>query len=1002
MQAFARALIFRAPGLFAPHACAARVSIVPRRLTRDLTANAGGWSIGPGGRVGGGGGGRERDDRDDRLLRNRWGDEYEDDGRDRGGYDEPARGVDRRAGGPSRGRGGGRGRGRDEPRRAEAPRRRGESSTRGRGGRGPGRGRGRDDLRERPSRDRFDDRRFDDRRFDDRRFDDRRFDDGPLIVPPKDTRQVPSRRGSSAPSRGRGQRGGRGDGYDRGGYDPRDRAPPRRRGGYDRPDGPVRSRSPSASRDGKHDPFAGGPRPTPGHHDPRYDYRDHAPPERTNERGPRSTGIADAYYAAYLRGEVDLADPPELDVYPRDEPDFNPVGPRWRMPDGTWFGEGPPDPRRTFDREAHEKKVYWGTKEELMRAERVAIGLEEPYVHPDDVIVKLISRPEGYWTITAKDEREGKPGTFTATPEVAEKVRRAMEEGDEAPTWASTSSKSPFQGKSEKNDETNEANFERPRRASSSSTALGDYYATCHPGLEDVVAAELESPLIGASDVRVGSSGVSFRGDARVGYRANVWLRSAVRVLCELDRGYIDPNVPGGAAIYEFVRDAAPWHEVIPADDGLTFSVESRVRSCADVTSTRLASTRAKDAICDALVDVNGWRPPPPRFGHSSADVPLYLSLFRDEAKLYRDMSGESLHRRGYRDAAIHRAALNEAAAAGVLSLAGWAAACDRARERGTSLPALVDPMCGSGTLLIEGAMMAGRVAPGLIRVDAARGFGKVRGGGDEGGGEGGRAFAFERWPDHDPTLLEEVLEEAAEIGAAARKKMGGAPVIVGNDVHAGALSLARRAAMAAGVDGIIDFVQGDAADLTHPKLTEFTAAALERDGLTDSAEPVDLDDLGPTALRAEGGGVLVVSNPPWGMRIGARDDGYDGDDAGDGYGDGNWDESSESATSIPGSVRGGEGVEGREPPVAAPRAPDVEEAWQSLGAFFRRECGGATAHLLSGDANATRPLRMRARRKRVLGIGGVDCRLLEYRILPPRRRASLEELADAAREEEE
>ena len=186
------------------------------------------------------------------------------------------------------------------------------------------------------------------------------------------------------------------------------------------------------------------------------------PPERTNERGPRSTGIADAYYAAYLRGEVDLADPPELDVYPRDEPDFNPIGPRWRMPDGTWFGEGPPDPRRTFDKEAHEKKVYWGTKEELMRAERVAIGLEEPYVHPDDVIVKLISRPEGYWTITAKDEREGKPGTFTATPEVAEKVRRAMEEGDEAPTWASTSPKSPFQGKSEKDDETNEANLRAP------------------------------------------------------------------------------------------------------------------------------------------------------------------------------------------------------------------------------------------------------------------------------------------------------------------------------------------------------------------------------------------------------------------------------------------------------------------------------------------------------------------------------------------------------------
>ena len=149
---------------------------------------------------------------------------------------------------------------------------------------------------------------------------------------------------------------------------------------------------------------------------------------------------------------------------------------------------------------------------------------------------------------------------------------------------------------------------------------------------------------------------------------------------------------------------------------------------------------------------------------------------------------------------------------------------------------------------------------------------------------------------------------------------------------------------------------------------------------------------------------MLVVSNPPWGMRIGARDDGYDGDDAGDGYGDGNWDESSESATSIPGSVRGGEGVEGREPPVAAPRAPDVEEAWQSLGAFFRRECGGATAHLLSGDAAATRPLRMRARRKRVLGVGGVDCRLLEYRVLPPKKADArgLEELAREERRREE
>ena len=164
---------------------------------------------------------------------------------------------------------------------------------------------------------------------------------------------------------------------------------------------------------------------------------------------------------------------------------------------------------------------------------------------------------------------------------------------------------------------------------------------------------------------------------------------------------------------------------------------------------------------------------------------------------------------------------------------------------------------------------------------------------------------------------------------------------------------------------------------------------------MSENDEPVDLDELGPIAMRANGGGVLVVSNPPWGMRIGNRDDDRynnrdddrydDRDDRGAEYGDGNWDADPDAAREAPAHV------------------PDVEEAWQSLGTFFRRECGGATAHLLSGDANATRPLRMRARRKRVLGIGGVDCRLLEYRILPPKKEGpSLTELAQAAREEEQ
>ena len=139
--------------------------------------------------------------------------------------------------------------------------------------------------------------------------------------------------------------------------------------------------------------------------------------------------------------------------------------------------------------------------------------------------------------------------------------------------------------------------------------------------------------------------------------------------------------------------------------------------------------------------------PAPPARGHASADVPMFLSLYRDEATLYRDMSGESLHRRGYRDAAIHRAALNESAAAGVLALAGWADACDKARrstgadpQNEYALPVLVDPMCGSGTLLIEAALLAGMVAPGLVRADARGAW--PRGGGFERKGPSSRTTA--------------------------------------------------------------------------------------------------------------------------------------------------------------------------------------------------------------------------------------------------------------------
>jgi 23S rRNA G2445 N2-methylase RlmL len=551
--------------------------------------------------------------------------------------------------------------------------------------------------------------------------------------------------------------------------------------------------------------------------------------------------------------------------------------------------------------------------------------------------------------------------------------------------------------------------------------------------LEEVVAAELRAFPIEALDVRPGASGVYFVGTKKTGVLANVWLRSAVRVLVELRHGWLDSTAPGGAAVYDFVRYAAPWPEVVPEATRATFSFESRVRSCSDVTSTKLAATRAKDAVCDALVDANGWRPPPPARGHASADVPLFLSLYRDEATLYRDMSGESLHRRGYRDAAIHRAALNESAAAGLLALAGWTEACAKARSGASSssegssnaaspyvLPVLVDPMCGSGTLLVEAALIAGMVAPGLIRADASKRRNERDTVGTEFVDDGSGSFvpsqqtsyAFERWPDHDRALLDEALLQAEAIGADARKALRVAPTLIGNDAHGGALSLARRAAVAAGVDGMISFTQGDCGDLTHPALEAAREAELEyfekleaeagenfRENNKYGDGFVDLEKLGPVTARPGGGGVLVVSNPPWGKRLdvgGERDAegqrrsakrwGSDGADFGADFGGEDDDDSF---------------VDDVDDEIREEDADETQSAWHSLGAFFRRECAGATAHLLSGDAGATRPLKMRAKRKRVLGIGGVDCRLLEYRILPPKREKNLDELVREAREEE-
>ncbi|PRW59721.1 RNA methylase [Chlorella sorokiniana] len=324
------------------------------------------------------------------------------------------------------------------------------------------------------------------------------------------------------------------------------------------------------------------------------------------------------------------------------------------------------------------------------------------------------------------------------------------------------------------------------------------YYATCHPGLEEVVAAELRGEKIGAANVHPGKAGVSFSGPAAVGYRANLWLRAAIRVLQLEHETLLNARQPAGEAVYDAFREAADWARLL--EPGQSFSLEGRVWSCSNLSSSQLLRVRARDAICDAIRDARGTKPAPPERG-SVADLPLFVTAYHDRLTIYRDMSGDSLHRRGYRQA-MHRASLNESAAAGILYLSGWGELCGREGA------VLADPMCGSGTFLIEAALMATGTAPGSFR----------------------RWWPFMQWRDsYDRSAW------AAEVEAAAaeRHRPPAGVECWGNDLHQGALSLALKDVEAAGMQPMIRLHKGECRDWRLPRP--------------------------PT---------LVVSNPPWGQRL--------------------------------------------------------------------------------------------------------------------------------------
>jgi putative N6-adenine-specific DNA methylase len=244
------------------------------------------------------------------------------------------------------------------------------------------------------------------------------------------------------------------------------------------------------------------------------------------------------------------------------------------------------------------------------------------------------------------------------------------------------------------------------------------------PGLEEVLAAELQA--LGARDIQCGHLAVSFRGGEDILYKANLCLRTALRVLVPVKEFTADRT----SGLYEAAFDF-PWETYIGADD--TFAVDAAVSSPA-FTHGGFCALKVKDAVADYFSKKFGRRPA------VNTEAPsLRINLFIHDTRcvLSLDASGDSLHRRGYRLEKTE-APLSEVLAAGIILLTGWDASL-----------ALHDPMCGSGTFLTEAGMMAARIPPGALR----------------------KKFGFMGWKTYKPKLWDgirrEELSHGREIPAA-------------------------------------------------------------------------------------------------------------------------------------------------------------------------------------------------------------------------------------------
>ncbi|MFZ4741360.1 MAG: THUMP domain-containing class I SAM-dependent RNA methyltransferase [Bacteroidales bacterium] len=299
-------------------------------------------------------------------------------------------------------------------------------------------------------------------------------------------------------------------------------------------------------------------------------------------------------------------------------------------------------------------------------------------------------------------------------------------------------------------------------------------------GLEEILANELND--IGATDIEISNRAVSFKGDTSTMYKANYWCRTALHILKPIANFYIRREEDLYKKIYDI-----KWEEYL--DESSTLAVDAVVNASV-MNHSHYAALKTKDAIVDRFRDLTDRRP---SVDTENPDVRINIHLFKNLCNVSIDSSGYSLHKRGYR-IKTGAAPISEVLAAGMILLSGWDKKCN-----------FIDPMCGSGTIVCEAALIANNIPPGYYR----------------------KTFGFEKWKDFDKELWEKIKTDALSDQYEFEYE------IVGSDISRESIEIAIENAKSAKLHKDISF-----------KVSSFE-----------------------TQIPPEGGGVMVC-NPPYGERI--------------------------------------------------------------------------------------------------------------------------------------